>query len=134
MTAPNTAAQNVELATALAAHATSISQTVEYTEGRTTYTATVVSGKNVTWDTPDHSRLTYTVSVTRTTSRSSKTFTAHVSREVGNFTSHTSSNETNLRVSHLHNEDGNAVFAAQFNGYRTAALMAAQALEAEYTA
>lgn len=97
---------------------------------KATYTAQVTASRTVLF-TGEHARLLHTVEVTRTTSRSVKVFTARVSRELGTQESgYANMDDRENHASHLYNDKNNQVHAAQFDGYRVAAVAHVNAMEA----
>lgn len=91
---------------------------------RATYTAQITSSKVVYFE-DDHARLTHDLEVTRTTSRSVKTFTVKVHRDFGR------GDATRTTV---YNDNGNKVYSKQFDNYRAAALHAVSCAEADLSA
>ena len=112
------------LATATATTVKAVAETIdtelvtEFKVGRTNYSTRAINTRIVEFD-GGRVRFQMTMEVTRTTARSTKTFRASVS--VDNYEGLGSEPE-DIRVGTLFNEAGNQVYAAQFDGYRAAAV------------
>lgn len=91
---------------------------------RATYTARIVHSGAIYFDN-DHVRIGHTLEITRTTSRSTKTFRAHTARDFRD------GEHEDARVVALYNENRNQVHSKQFDNYRAAALHAVANAEAD---